>query len=454
MSEAAKAGAVGMVLGWLKAAVSGVLGLLSGAALMYVSPLVDQVVRPARPVANFALDVQGLNVTFENRAEGRDGWWDFGDGSALQPFSPEQKTITHAYARSGDYTARLTLRNAFGEENERSVTVHTESNSVQPPAIEALTIQPLDSDCHAPATFRLTAQLKGADLCVWACGADRPLEVVADPPATQERYVTFNEAGKYIVKVAAVQGKNVVEQSCTVQVKPAQGGVLAVVRVKAKTIRVKKTERHHNEKIALPAGFQGDVYAFRTDIPAGRDSQLIEAKIAAELKVPYLRNIKAVVAPSGDKVTLSGEFLPRLYPSQPHEVVPSWVIPLVLTQQRQGPAQLRSGDPLVARLTLPGTTTIPLPCNHTGLLMKQRQVELELYDGPQSIWQGSKLPLRTVLQVQNQPCQVMVTEDGDQLRIDLLPHGSSIQRTGYLGGLGQRLHTDLRPRSQRSAQGN
>src|SRR5437899_790411 len=50
--------------GWFKAVLGGVAGIMSGAFMMYFSPLLDKVVKPAKPVANFAVDVSGMSVTF------------------------------------------------------------------------------------------------------------------------------------------------------------------------------------------------------------------------------------------------------------------------------------------------------------------------------------------------------------------------------------------------------
>ena len=41
----------------------------------------------------------------------------------LQPLTPQQELITHTYPGPGDYTAKLTLRNLLGDENERTVAV-------------------------------------------------------------------------------------------------------------------------------------------------------------------------------------------------------------------------------------------------------------------------------------------------------------------------------------------
>jgi PKD repeat protein len=97
--------------GWLKAAVVGMLGLGGGAAGTYGTAFIDRVAKPTRPVANFAVATDGLTVTCQNHASGESGWWDFGDGTALEPFDAGQAELKHTYARPGNYTVKLTVRN-------------------------------------------------------------------------------------------------------------------------------------------------------------------------------------------------------------------------------------------------------------------------------------------------------------------------------------------------------
>src|SRR4051794_21433552 len=100
MADAAAGGS--RLFGWIRAGVVSLFGLVSGAALMYFTPLVDRFIKPGKPVANFQYEADGLKVAFHNRASGgADGWWDFGDGSALEPFSPTQETVTHTFVRPG-----------------------------------------------------------------------------------------------------------------------------------------------------------------------------------------------------------------------------------------------------------------------------------------------------------------------------------------------------------------
>src|SRR5262245_37900819 len=45
--------------GWLKTILGTVAGLLGGGIMMYLSPLLDKVIKPPRPVANFAVEHEG-----------------------------------------------------------------------------------------------------------------------------------------------------------------------------------------------------------------------------------------------------------------------------------------------------------------------------------------------------------------------------------------------------------
>src|SRR5262245_51339249 len=86
--------------GWLKAGIIGVVGLGGGVAGTYATAVVNQVVKPTKPVANFSVAVDGLGVSCQNQATGESGWWDFGDGTSLEPFAAEQP-VTHTYAKPG-----------------------------------------------------------------------------------------------------------------------------------------------------------------------------------------------------------------------------------------------------------------------------------------------------------------------------------------------------------------
>jgi PKD repeat protein len=251
---------------WFKAMIGTVAGLMSGAFMMYLSPLLDKVVRPAKPVANFAVDVQGLTVQFHNRSSSRaEGWWDFGDGSPLEPVNAETSTVLHTYAKPGTYTVKLSLRNLLNEENDRSVTINVDSANTDPPAILALEAIPVSGSFYAPATFRLVSKMKNTSLCVWETDPDRPLDIIPDPPAEQDRLVTYNEPGGYVVKLVAVNGKQAKEKSIIVQVmEPPTGAVTAVLHVTEQMVKVDKADR----RVTLTESFGGNASA--TSMPINR----------------------------------------------------------------------------------------------------------------------------------------------------------------------------------------
>jgi hypothetical protein len=115
--------------GKVKGALGAFAGLLSGAAIMYFTPLLDKVFKPDAPVANFEVRQEGLTVTFRDLTDGPktvEGWWDFGDGTALAPLVAG-KEVRHTYARGGRYIAKLKVRNLLDEESERSVTLRLDS---------------------------------------------------------------------------------------------------------------------------------------------------------------------------------------------------------------------------------------------------------------------------------------------------------------------------------------
>src|SRR5262245_23776746 len=311
---------------------------------MYLSPLVDKVIRPAKPVANFSIAHEGLKVTFQNRsAAGTEGWWDFGDGSALEPFSPKQETVTHPYPKPGVYTAKLTLRNLLGEENERSVTVDVQGGAAGPPAIDALQVVPLRPDTYAPATFRVVGKVKNAELCIWSLGDDQPLEISAD--AGSDRVVTFKRPGTHVIKLVAVSGKQTAERVETVRVgEPPRGKVMAMLTVSDQGTRVQTLEPQTvNVSVGFPAQQKENVYRFEKPVPlppawALRPEVTVKEAKLLPVTEPSLKNLKLELAADRRSVRLTGELSRATGLLHRNQPPPRAVVPVLLTLQRQTPA--------------------------------------------------------------------------------------------------------------------
>src|SRR5262249_4323133 len=206
----------GLLSGWIKGGFTAVAGLIGGGVLMYLSPLVDKVIKPPKPLANFSVDKDGLKVSIQNRSTGgTEGWWDFGDGSALEPYVAKQESLQHAFAKPGSYAVKLSLTNLLNDANERSVNVAVEGTapSSGPPTTDGFEVAPTRPDTYAPATFRVAAQVKNAERCLWVFGDERPVEVAADAAGNHDRLITFNNPGSYTLKLVALNGNQTIEKS-------------------------------------------------------------------------------------------------------------------------------------------------------------------------------------------------------------------------------------------------
>lgn len=418
-----KSAAEGGKGGFLKTVLGGLAGLFGGAAMMYVSPLVDRIVKPAKPMANFAVEQQGLTVLFHDRSTGgASGWWEFGDGAPLEPVAPDQGTVSHTYAAPGTYTAKMILRNLLGDENERAVTLQLDAVKSDPPAILGLEAIPVSPGAFAPATFRVVSKAKNTDLCVWDLGDGRPLEISSEETGQQERMVTFDRPGGYMVKLAAVRGKQAVERSEIVYVnEPPAGTVTAILHVADQATQVHTIETPVTIAEAFPPNTQESIHKLDRPIPAQQGFTIKAAKLQGGAD-PSARKLAVTVSPDGRFARLTGELVRA--GNKPSGNV---VVRVVLTQERRSRVS-RPPVPVTATLTVPGAALVnlpPLPANWTEA---QRQVRLEVRDGNRIVWQEAQLPRSLALVVQNRPCTLSTVAQGNQVRLDLTETRAATRR--------------------------
>ena len=289
--------------GLLKAMLIGFLGLGGGAAATYVTAVVDQIAKPTKPVANFAIAPEGMTLTCQNHASGQSGWWDFGDGTPLEPFAPDQH-VTHVYTKTGSYTVKLTVRNYLGDENERTVPVDiaTAAKDAPPPQIAAFALQPVSPAAVAPATFRLTADVSNADACVWDYGDGR---VEVTDGGKIDRLVTFEKPGTFAVSLVAHNAKQGAKQSTPVKVDAArEGSTMAVLKV---TDSGSKTDRlTTTESVAIAVPSDKNATTFSKTVSTRPGYTLTEA---APADTPAsVKNVKVQMADDKRSATVSGEW--------------------------------------------------------------------------------------------------------------------------------------------------
>jgi PKD repeat protein len=431
----------GKLRGWLKAAVGTFVGLCSGAAVMYITPLVDKAIKPAKPLANFEIAPEGLTVRFHNLSNAGQGWWDFGDGSQLEAVKSEGEYVTHTFPQAGDYSVKLSVQNIINEGNERSVTVKVgagagsgDTAQSTDPKVDSLEVIPVNGSFVAPATFRVLGKVENAQLCVWDLSDEQPLEVVPDSPDARDRTVTFTKPGGYKIRLAAVNGTRQQQKSELVVVMPPPPGVISAV------LTVTDCGFHHVKEsnlrtppfsVSFPPNHTGDTYEFKRPLKAkpgcsiadlvvktaADKSASLNGRTAVDLDVNALglhgvQDLKLSLDADRQTVWLTGKLV-----RQGH-APPSLMLWTEMTELREVAAN-QPNVPVMQSLGLPGsgmptTQTLTLPKQQGDWTDLHRQISLQLLDAGTVIWQGAQLPASAVATVQGRRVIVNVTRLNDQ----------------------------------------
>ena len=337
MAEAKKGGKGGL----LKAGLGGAVGLMAGFVGVYATSIVDRVAKPSKPVANFAVSADGLTVTCQNHASGDSGWWDFGDGTPLEPFDDAQPVVKHTFTKPGNYSVKLTVRNFFADENERIVPVDLTQPAVNSAAgglaVNSLTATAVGGVTAAPATFRVRGEVANADKVLWDSGGDQ-MEV-ADAAGGFERLVVFEKPGTYPIQLIGFNGKNAVKRAATVTVSAPRSGTLSVV-IRATGTGTRVDRRTFSNTVAIPVPAKAEK-TFDRSIAARPGYVILDAKLGAVASTAA-RNLKLTPAADKKSVTLSGEWTGSGTAATKSAGGSDLMVPVVLTQERSEVVPLRS----------------------------------------------------------------------------------------------------------------
>ena len=352
------------------------LGLGGGAFGTYSAAVFDKLVKPPLPVANFAASADGLTVTFQNHASGDTGWWDFGDGSPLEPFAPEQPIVAHNYVKPGSYSVKLIVRNLTSDENDRTVSVDVSAVGKDAPAapqIAGFSVQPISPATMAPATFRVTADVQNAEHLVWDLGDGR-IEV-AEGSGKIERLVTFDKPGSFPVQLVAHNGKSAARQGAAVKVdSPQDGTLIAVITIADGGAKVERISRAETLAISAP---KAKAASFTKTISARPGSTLVDV-VSTKPEVPGVKNLKIAIAADKRSALVAGEWANA---NASKSGGTDALIPLKLTEERAssrtasvmqatGVLQLAAGGKANATIPLP-----PLSANLDGI---SRKIDVEV----------------------------------------------------------------------------
>jgi PKD repeat protein len=424
--------------GWLKAIGGGMGGLLSGAIMMYASPLVDKFVKPTKPVANFEKVNEGTTVTFHNRTTGAgEGWWDFGDGSALEPYAPSQNTITHTYAHSGDYAVKLTVHNLYGDESDRTVSLHVDAaQAVLPPTIDAFEIKPVGGS-YAPATFRIHTSVKNAQVFIWDVSDERPLEITSAALENQDRVITFDKPGGYEITMVAVNGTQHVEKTDIVQVEGCpKGMVTAIVTTTDQATHVENLASDFTFCESFPPWATEGTFHVDRQAPAKPGYEITDVRLVSTTgQAPRLqgksemafdapsacrgaKNLTLQLAADRRSVQLTGDLVKDDSLVKVNSPLPHLLVPVVIEQQKKTPV-IRAAVPIAGALTAPGSAILSLPPVPADWIDTKRQVQLELRVCDKVVWHDSHLPKNAPVTLPSGRFLLTATPQGNQMRVDL-----------------------------------
>lgn len=331
----------GRVSGLMKAALGGAVGLMAGFIGVYATSVVDRVAKPSKPVANFAVATDGLTVTCQNHASGDSGWWDFGDGTTLEPFDDSQKEVKHTYAKPGNYAIKLTVRNYFAEENERTVPVDLTQPTVNTPAgglaVTNFSATPIGNVTAAPATFRVTGAVANADKVLWDTGSDQ-LEVT-DAAGAFEKLVVFEKPGTYPIQVIGFNGKNAVKRAATVTVSAPRSGTLSVL-IRSSGTGTRTDRKAFAETVAIPLPAK-DAKTFERVLTARPGYAILDAKLGT-ITSTAAKNVKVTPAADRKSVTVTGEWTGSGNAATKAGGGSDLMVPVALSQERTEAITLRA----------------------------------------------------------------------------------------------------------------
>ena len=410
------------VKSWVKGIITSIVGLVSVAVLMYLTPVVNNVIKPAKPLANFAAQVNGSVVEFNNRSNGGvQGWWDFGDGTALEPFDPKVGVVKHTYAKPGSYNVKLSLQNLIGDASDRTVpvTIDTADTSSSPEitdfALESIT------DDRVPAAYRIRCKTKNVNVCLVSYGDGRPPEFV-NGVALDGRSVSFNDMGAYTVSIYAINGTQFIQKSADVYV---GGGDERPITLKLTAsydaVQVERREKSWNLFCAWQADPNESAAAVLKERLADSGCTIESAVLtnADEPGAP-IRNVNLAIAPDKSKIILTGELFKTGAFLAANSTLPHWLAKAKVVMEHRSAVQKFDRGELPMAVALNQTIKIPTQRPGNGWQIVREQVNLELWDGNHKTWSGNSAVTKVPMTLSKQACYLTILpqDDGFLVTVD------------------------------------
>jgi hypothetical protein len=374
---------------YFKVVLGGFLGLCTGAIAMYFNAIFNQVVRPAKPVANFSLgQTEGLTATFRNMASGHSGWWDFGDGSPMEPFESNTEQLQHTFPKPGSYKVSLTVRNFLMEETDRSVSVDLAGTAATPntlpPSILGWKVEPIDT--KVPATFRVTGEIQNADELVWRVG-DNKTEHLTAQPGPFEKFITVRNPGDHPIVLTAMSKSKVAPQVMVTNVTALprkEPTYEAMLTVRDSAVRMDKPTLQQTFPAPIRDAKGAATKGFTREIKASPNSKIVSVELDKTAKPSVRRDrfrVEIAKDRSGAIVTgewgTSGDALARETGGT------DMLVPLTIVEERYTALSPTISQPSGVMNMQTGTIQIKLPPQPTAGVQREIILDFgELYPDP------------------------------------------------------------------------
>ena len=374
-------------MGFFKTVMGGGVGLAMGVVGVYATAIVDKVAKPPKPLANFSIEPpQGLGITIQNQASGQSGWWDFGDGTALEPFNPDEKTVSHTYAKPGNYSVKLQVRNFLSEDNDRAVNVDVSTpapNSSGGPSIASMTVEPI-AGTVAPAMFRVKCETKNVKQIMMFSGLASQKPEIVPTSGTFTKDVLYDAPGRYGLQLFGMNGEAVDMKYNIVSVEAPRPGVIsAIAKVSDSGSRMERKAVVVSTAIRVPEKPTG---AFERVVVPESGFLFNEVKMEA-VTSKAVKSMKVELAMDKKSAKVTGEWIGDVRNAGGSDVMvkmncilekPTAIAPSTRTVAGQ---LVFTGDIFKNDLFNGAIeATLQLPAPATGTTTLNRQVVLELHE--------------------------------------------------------------------------
>ncbi len=312
------------------------------------------------------------------------------------------------------------MQNLIGDGDERTATISLDGETA-PPKVDLTGFKLEPAVPGQSALYRLQADVAGASHCILCAGDNRPLEII-DEPGHIDRIITFDSAGKYTFRLAAVNGKQVMEKTQDIQVGASeQGALLAKLKVSYEAVRV----WHYTKTVHIHVGWMADlqdaVSAFRKERPIDADCTIVDLEVVNKNDAKAPRKLDCKPSPDKKKIVLTGELVRPTGLLTKKQTAPSWLAEVKATVERRSQPESVHRDDVTMAVAADRTVKVPLQTLGDHWELIRANVTLELWENGRMIWSGEPPVANTSVSLKSGPATLSAARQSDNVLVTITP---------------------------------